>query len=79
MISFSYYVNPEWAVIDNFIASILYADDVCLLAPSRRAIQKLLDICSSYAASWCIMYNERKSKLMYFGPNFKTFSCASIT
>ena len=61
-------------IVDYFIAGILYADDVCLLAPSRKAAQKLLNICSDYAHSWCIMYNERKSKLMYFGKKFDNFS-----
>ena len=65
-------------ILDNFIACILYADDVCLLAPSRKAMQKLLNICYNYAFSWCIMYNEKKSKLMYFGKRFETFSCSPI-
>ena len=65
-------------IINRFIASILYADDVCLLAPTRKAMQKLLDICFNFALSWCIMYNERKSKLMYFGKNSDTFTCAPI-
>ena len=65
-------------ISNYFIASILYADDVCLLAPSRKSIQILLDICAKYAHSWCILYNERKSKLMYFGKGFDSFSCAPI-
>ena len=65
-------------ISNYFIASILYADDVCLLAPCRKAIQVLLDICAKYACSWCILYNERKSKLMYFGKSFESFSCAPI-
>ena len=65
-------------IADLFIACILYADDVCLLAPSRKSMQKLLDICSAYASSWCIKYNERKTKVMYFGKNFETFYCAPI-
>ena len=66
-------------ITDIFIACVLYADDVCLLAPSRTAMQRLLDICSSYAESWCIKYNEKKTKLMYFGKNFKTFTSGPIT
>ena len=65
-------------MVDLFIACILYADDVCLLAPSRRSLQLLLDICSKYAFTWCIKYNERKTKLMYFGGNFESFSCSPI-
>ena len=64
--------------IDLFIACILYADDVCLLAPSRKSMQQLLNICSDYALSWCIKYNERKTKMMYFGKNFDSFSCSPI-
>ena len=60
---------------DLFLACILYANDVCLLAPSRTAMQKLLDICSDYAQQWCIKYNERKTKLMYFGKNPDSFTC----
>ena len=48
-----------------FIACVLYADDVCLLAPSRKSMQELLDVCSNYASSLCITYDERKTKLMY--------------
>ena len=58
-----------------FIASILYADDLCLLAPSRSAMQQLLDTCSDYAHFWCIKYNEKKTKLMYFGKNYRNFTC----
>ena len=65
-------------IVNYFIACILYADDVCLLAPSRKAMQRLLDICANYALSWCILYNERKTKLMYFGKGFESFSCAPI-
>ena len=65
-------------LIDLFIACILYADDVCLLAPSRKSMQILLDICSKYALSWCIKYNERKTKVIYFGKDFESFSCSPL-
>ena len=61
-----------------FIASVLYADDVCLLAPSRSSMQSLLDVCYNYASRWCIKYNARKTKLMYFGKNHQSFSCFPI-
>ena len=35
-------------LIDLFIACVLYADDVFLLAPTRKAMQELLDICSEH-------------------------------
>ena len=59
---------------DLFIASVLYADDLCLLAPTRKALQLLLDNCFSYAQTWCIKFNERKTKVMFFGKNHGSFS-----
>ncbi len=62
-----------------FLACVLYADDVCLMAPTRKAMQILLDTCSGYANYWCIKYNENKTKMMYFGKDFNSFSCAPLT
>ena len=54
-------------IIDLFIACIVYADDICLVAPCRSALQTLLDACESYANSWCLSYNPSKCKVMAFG------------
>ena len=32
-------------IVDLFIAAIMYADDLPLLAPTRGTLRKLLDIC----------------------------------
>ena len=45
----------------------MYADDLALLAPSRGALQRLLDICYQYGCDWCITYNPLKTKIMIFG------------
>ena len=66
-------------IINVFLACILYADDVCLIAPSRSAMQDILDICSTYAEDWCIWYNEKKTKIMAFGKKFDSFSCVPLT
>ena len=63
---------------DIFVGCVLYADDVCLLAPTRKAMQRLLDICSNYAQSWCIKYNEKKTKMMFVGNEFNSFSCEPL-
>ena len=44
-------------IIDKFIAAIMYADDLALLAPTRSSLQKLLNICYNYGIEWCITYN----------------------
>ena len=35
-------------IIDMFVAAIMYADDLALLAPTRLSLQTLLDICYAY-------------------------------
>ena len=59
-------------IADLFVACIVYADDICLLAPSRSGLQLLLDTCESYGLSWCLSYNPSKSKVLHFGKD--TFS-----
>ena len=50
-----------------FMAVLLYADDMCLLAPSIKGLSILLETCSEYCADWDICLNSKKSKLMFFG------------
>ena len=42
---------------------------MAIVAPSMRALQKLLNICSKYCLDWDIKLNTKKSKLMFFGKN----------
>ena len=50
-----------------FAAAIFYADDMCVLAPSLRGLQKLLDLCNAYCIEWDICLNVKKTKNLYFG------------
>ena len=54
-------------IINVFIACLLYADDMCLLAPSRGAMQQLLSICEEYCGEFCLSFNVKKSKVLVFG------------
>ena len=53
-------------IVGQIVSAIVYADDLCLLAPTRSSLQHLLLICQKYAEEWCISYNPKKSKLMIF-------------
>ena len=58
-------------IASQFVACIFYADDVALLSPTLFGMQKLIDICSSYGQANAISYNQKKTKVMYFGkPKF---------
>ena len=54
-------------IVDSFVAAIMYADDLALMAPSRSSLQTLLNICESYGNEWCITYNPTKTVVMLFG------------
>ena len=65
--------------IDNVCFNhVFYADDLCILAPSAIALQKLLDISYSFGIENDIIYNPRKSVCMVFRPNRYSLSCPSV-
>ena len=47
-------------MIRLFIACILFADDLALIAPTRAALQKMMDICVSYCDKYCLSFNAKK-------------------
>ena len=49
-----------------FIAMILFADDICLMAPTRSALQSMINACESYRCSHGLLFNAKKSKVMIF-------------
>ena len=54
-------------VMSVFLAALIYADDVAILAPSVKGLCILLNACNDYCIEWDICLNARKSKLLYFG------------
>ena len=46
---------------------LLYADDMCLIAPSLKGLQRLLTLTENFCTDWDIMLNPKKSKNMQFG------------
>ena len=60
-------LNVGCYVMDVFMASLLYADDMAVLAPSVKGLQSLLEKCSDFCERWDICLNAKKSKLLYFG------------
>ena len=66
-------------IINLFVACIMFADDIALVAPSRSALQKLIHICESYCRQFCLNFNAKKSKVMVFGKSFReSFSPVEI-
>ena len=54
---------------NQFHGAYGYADDVILLAPSLYSLRRLLNICSTYAHEFNVLFNSSKSKLITFSSN----------
>ena len=51
---------------NQYTGALAYADDVTLLCPTLSGMQKMLDICESYANKFDILFNGKKSQLLFF-------------
>ncbi len=52
---------------DVFVGALSYADDITLLCPSLRGLNKMLDICSHFAELFNITFNNKKTVCIKFG------------
>ncbi len=43
----------------------LYADDLAIISPSAKGLQRLLDICAGYGQSHDILFNDGTTVCMY--------------
>ena len=50
------------------INHVLYANDICLIAPTATAMQCMLDICYNYGLDNDVLFNLLKSVCMLFKP-----------
>jgi hypothetical protein len=64
--------------IDNrFVASLAYADDIILLAPSARAMRRMLSICNNFGDKYNVIFNNMKSKCITFPKLLKVCSASA--
>ena len=57
---------------------IMYADDICLMAPTATAMQNLLDVCHNYGAANDILFNPLKSVCIVHKPKYYKLFCPSV-
>ena len=57
-----------------FLAIILFADDICLLAPTCSALEKLIEMSAKYCTNLGLTFNAKKSKVMVFSKSKVDFS-----
>ena len=67
-------------VTNIFAAALFYADDICILAPSLKGLQRLLDSCSSFVVIWISVSTPKRQKTWSMGSqltsNFSLHSMA---
>ena len=76
---FSVYLNKLIEILRNcnigcrygnhYMGVYCYADDLSLLSPTFTGLQEMLKICELYANNYDIIFNAKKSQLLYFGCN----------
>ena len=52
-----------------FLAMLLFADDLVLLAPTRRALEKMIQTCAAYCKEFGLTFNAKKSNVIVFSKN----------
>ena len=48
-----------------FLGALAYADDIVLLAPTHRAMRKMLALCDRFADECNVVFNAKKSLSAY--------------
>ena len=66
-------LNTGCFIGNRCLNNIMYADDICCLAPSFKGLQKLLDICCDYANRHDITFKGGESS-----SQFRWFTIAKI-
>ena len=51
-----------------FVGALAYADNIVLLAPTARAMRKLLSLCDEFASEFNVLFYAKKSKCLYIRP-----------
>ena len=59
----------------QYMGVYCYADDLSLLSPSFTGLQEMLRLCELYAVDHNIIFNAKKSQLLYFGSNPSNDPC----
>ena len=50
----------------HYAGALAYADDITLISPGINGLRKISSICEQYASEYDILFNGRKSKLLFF-------------
>ena len=63
---------------DQYMNHLMYADVICVMAPTAITLQKLLDVCYEYGITNDLIYNPLKSVCMVFKPRRFKLYCPTV-
>jgi hypothetical protein len=85
---FNLYINKLVRLLENsgfgcmfngvYSGCVFYADDIILMSGSVKKLQKLLDICFSYAEEHDFVFNSKKSCCIMFGRDCNNVNVTSM-
>ena len=58
---------------------VIYADDICLLAPSAIGLQQILELCFNFSICNDIIFNPVKFVCVAFQPKKSKLLCPNVT
>ena len=64
---------------EQCINHVIYANDICLLAPSAIGLQQMLDVCFNFSICNDIIFNPVKSVCVAFQPKHSKLFCPNVT
>ena len=61
--------NAGCFIGNSAVNHLFYADDLCLICPSAKAVQKLINVCEAYSTDSDMIFCAKKTNCMYFPCN----------
>ena len=66
-------------ITEQCMNHVIYADDICFLAPSAIGLQQMLDVCFNFSICNDIIFNPVKSVCIAFRPKKNKLFCPNVT
>ena len=66
-------------ITEQCMNHIMYADDICVMAPTTIALQKWLDMCFEYSIAYDLIFNPVKSVCIIIEPCLFKLYCPTVS
>jgi hypothetical protein len=57
---------PGLTLLESYVKSLLFADDLVLLSPTKDGLQQHLNLLHKFCQIWALTVNHSKTKIMVF-------------